>query len=223
MSAATAPPPPAQFQVELPAGGIMHLQSPEEVDLWDKSSQRYIEDYHLTKTNDLVLLGAILQQQVILFRAQRSLNGMEPEVDNAGVPTGRYKVVKPDSDDVQKHTKSMNTATGEIRGIEKALGIDKVTRESGGQVSVSNYLMTLKRAAHARGIHISHRFKRYEEFANQLRTMLRMFHNLDAEDRHYHDLTEEKILAWAQRELAEIEELDKKFAHEEGKLYAGKL
>lgn len=219
-----APPPPApQFQVNLPAGGIMHLQSPEEVDLWERSALRYVEDYHLTKTNDLVLLGAILQQQVILFRSQRKLNGMEPEVDASGVPTGRYKVVQPDSDEVQGLTRILNTATGEIRAIEKSLGIDKVTRESGGQVSVSNYLQTLKKAAHERGIHISNRFKAYEKFANELRTMLRMFHNLDAEDRAYHNLTEEKILQWAQDELAKLEELDKKFAHEKGKLYSGKL
>lgn len=222
--APTAPPPPVpQFQVSLPAGGIMYLQSPEEVDLWEKSADRYIEDYHLTKTNDLVLLGAILQQQVILFRAQRKMNGMEPEVDAAGVPTGRYKMVQPESDEVQGLTKILNTATGEIRSIEKALGIDKVTRESGGQVSVSNYLKTLKKAAHERGIHISKRFLAYEEFANQFRTMLRMYRNLDAEDRAYHNLTEDGLLKWASDELAKLEEIDKKFAHEKGKLYAGKL
>lgn len=222
-TATPLPPSVAQFEVQLPAGGIMYLQSPEEVDLWTRSADRYIEDYHLTKTNDLVLLGAILQQQVILFRAQRKLNGMEPEVDAAGVPTGRYKVVQPDSDEVQGLTRILNTATGEIRSIEKALGIDKVTRESGGQVSVSNYLRTLKKAAHERGIHISKRFIAYEKFCNELRTMLRMFHNLDAEDRAYHNLTEEKILLWAKDELAKLEEVDKKFANEKGKLYAGRL
>lgn len=224
MSAATPPPPPAppQHEVQLPAGGLMYLQTPEEVDLWTKSADRYIEDYHLTKTNDLVLLGAILQQQVILFRAQRKLNGMEPEVDAANVPTGRYKVVQPDSDEVAGLTRVLNTATKEIRDIEKALGIDKVTRESGGQVSVSNYLTTLKRAAHARGIHVSRRFLAYEAFANELRTMLRMMTNLDAEDRAYHNLTEEKLLQWCRDQLAALEEKDKEFAHE-FKLYAGRL
>ncbi len=231
MSSASAAPPPVPapaaptvaFEVELPAGGIMHMQSPEEVDLWTKSHERYIEDYNLNKTNDLVLLGAILQQQVTLFRAQRRLNGMAPEVDAAGVPTGRYKVTPVESDEVAGLTKILNTATGEIRGIEKALGIDKVTREQGGAVTVSNYLRTLKAAAHDRAIHISKRTLAYEAFANELRTKLRMFHNLDAEDRAYHDLTEQKILAWAQDQLSELEEVDKKFALEKGKLYAGRL
>lgn len=225
---AVAPPPPpspptVNFEVELPAGGLMYLQSPEEVDLWKKSAERYVEDYQLTKTNDLVLLGAILQQQVILFRAQRKLNGMDPEVDANGVPTGRYKLVENDGDEVQKQSRILNTATKEIRDIEKALGIDKVTREQGGAVTVASYIRTLKKAAHERGVHVSERFIKYEAFANQLRTMLRMFHNLDAEDRAYHNLTEAGILAWASDELAKLEQADKDFAHHFGKLYAGKL
>lgn len=217
------PPPPPNFEVELPAGGSMPLQTAEEVDLWRNSAARYIEDYHLTKTNDLVLLGAILTQQLILFRAQRRLNGMQPQVDASGVPTGQYVMVDLDSDEVAKYTRMLNTATDQIKSNEKALGIDKVTREQGGTVSVESYLRTLKKAAHERGIHISNRFIAYEKFANELRTMLRMFHNLDAEDRAYHDLTEEKILKWCSDTLAALEDADKKFAHEKGKMYVGKL
>lgn len=224
MSAMAPPPPPKDnFEVELPAGGVMFLQSPEEVDLWQNSAERYVEDYQLNKTNDLILLGAILQQQIILFRAQRKLNGMDPEVDANNVPTGRYKLVQIESDEVQGQTKILNTATSEIRAIEKALGIDKVTREQGGAVTVGSYIRTLKKAAHERGIHISERLVKYDAFVNQLRTMLRMFHNLDAEDRAYHNLTETGILSWASDELAKLEQADKDFAHHFGKLYAGKL
>ncbi len=217
-----APPPPV-FNVELPAGGAMHLQSAEEVDLWKKSAERYVEDYQLNKTNDLVLLGAILQQQVILFRAQRKLNGMQPQVDAAGVPTGHYTMVEIESDEIAGLTRIMNTATKEIRDIEKALGIDKVTREQGGAVTIASYLRTLKKAAHDRGIHISKRLIAYEKFVNELRTSLRMLKNLDAEDRAYHNLTSETLLDWAEAQLKELEELDKRFAREVGKIYAGKL
>lgn len=223
MSTVPPPPPGAKFDVELPGGGNMHLQSAEEVDLWQLSAARYIEDYHLVKTNDLVLLGAILQQQITMFRAQRALNGMQPQLDAQGVPTGHYIVVELDADNMAKYQRMLNEASTQIKAHEKHLGIDKVTREQGGTVSVESYLRTLKKAAHERGIHISKRFLRHEKFANELRTMLRMFRNLDAEDRAYHDLTEEKILTWCSDQLAEIEELDKTFAHEKGKLYVGKL
>lgn len=211
------------FEVEMPAGGVMHLQSAEEVDLWTKSHERYVEDYQLVKTNDLVLLGGILQNQVLMFRAQRKLNAMEPETDSAGVPTGRYVMIELDADGAAKHTKQLNTAADQIRTIEQALGIDKKSREAGGQMTVSGYLKTLKDAAHQRGIHITQRTLAYERFVADFRTRLRMLRNLDAEDRAYHDITPEKLLEWCHVQLAHLEEIDKKFDREKGKLFVGKL
>jgi hypothetical protein len=214
---------PDNFEVELPAGGKMYLQSADEVELWAKSMERYMEDYHLANVNDLHMLGAILQQQVLAFRATRALNGMTPELDNNQVPTGRYATQALDADDMGKYTKILNTATGEIRALEKQLGIDKASREADGAVSTQAYLRTLKRAAHARGIHITKRLVAYEGFINDLRWRLRVLENADAEDKAYHDITPEKVLDWAREELAGLEQVDKDFAHEFGKLYIGKL
>lgn len=211
------------FSVDLPTGGPMYLQSAEEVELWNGSKLRYIEDYHLTKMNDLVLLGVLLQQQLIVFRAQRKLNGMEPELDNANVPTGRYVQVEVDDGDYQGALNQLNKASAEIQKTEKALGIDKVTREAGGAMSVSNYLRTLKSAVHDRGIHLSKRVIAYEGFVQELRSRLRMLKNLDAEDRAYHNITPDAILEWADDELQALEKIDKDHAREWGKLYAGKL
>jgi hypothetical protein len=212
-----------QFEVELPAGGRLHLQSDEEVELWENSKDRYIEDYQLAKLNDLVLLGAILQQQIIMFRAQQAMNGMEPEVDGNGLLTGRYTLKKLDTDEVAAATTMMTKASGEVTRIEKVLGIDKVGRESGSAHTLSNYLKTLKDAAHLRGIHVSKRVIAYDEFCNGLRWRLRLMRNGDAEDRAYHDLTPEKVLDWCFNELKTLEQVDKDHAEEFGKLYAGKL
>lgn len=209
--------------VELPAGGQLMVQTPEEVDLWETSRTRYVDDYHFTKQNDLVLLGAVLQQQLILFRAQRQINGMEPELDASDVPTGRYKLIPPDNEQVSAAIKQLGQASDQIRAIEKALGIDKVSRESGGQHTVDNYLRTLKRAAHERGIHISKRILAYEGFVKGLSWRIRVLRNADVEDRAYHDLTPEKIVEWIAAELAKLEEADKKFAADIGKIFVGKL
>lgn len=211
------------FEVELPAGGKMYLQSAEEVDLWDKTKERYVEDYHLTNINDLHLLGAILQQQVLLFRSQRLMNGMEPELDANKVPTGRYIQHELDTDEMATAQKMMNTATGQITSLEKTLGLTKEQREAGGVVSVPNYLRTLKRAAHERGIHISRRIIAYEEFVQELSWRLRVLANADVEDRAYHDITPEKTCDWAREKIKELEDVDKRYARERGALYTGKL
>jgi hypothetical protein len=158
-----------------------------------------------------------------MFRAQRKLNGLEPEIDNAGVPTGKYRQIDLDADETDKWLKTLTAASDQVQKIEKALGIDKVTREAGGSMSVENYLKTIKRAAHERGIHIVKRTLAYEHFVNDFRWRLRVYFNADAEDRAYHDLTPDKLMAWCKEQLDELEEVDKKFAREKGKLYAGQL
>lgn len=224
---ATATPPPTipqtTFEVDLPAGGKLYVQSVEEVELWEKSRDRYLEDYHLSKQNDLVLLGALLQQQVLLFRAQRAINGMVPELDSQRRPTGHYIMKDVEPDEIASLMKALTGASDQIQKIEKTLGIDKVSRESGGQFTVADYIKTLKRAARMRAIHVSRRSLAYEELAGQLRWRVRLLRNGDAEDRGYHDLTPDKIIDWLEAQLKELEGVDQKFAKEFGKLFVGKL
>lgn len=215
--------PITHFTVDLPGGGSLYLQSPEEVDLWERALARYQEDYVLVKHNDLVTLGTLLQQQIILFRCQTAINGMAPELDSHDVPTGRYKRVEMTGSDLAGYQKAMTDASKEMRALEKQLGIDKATRESGGAHTVDNYITTLKRAAHERGIHIAKRTLAYEEFVNELRWRVRMLFHSDAEDRRYHNISPKSVLTWAYEELQKLEQIDKDFAHEKGRLYLGKL
>lgn len=204
-SRTTAPPqdpPKGQYEVDLPAGGRLKLKNAEEVQAWEQSAKRYIEDYGLTKANDLMLLGAVLSQGIAMFRAQQDL------ADDKKAMVAQGIIIK---------------ASGEIRELEKALGIDKKSREAGGQHTVTDYITRLKRAAHAKGVHLSERLKRYEAFNMELRWKLRLLRNGDDEDRRHHGITPENILTWAEGELSKLEEADKRWAHEEGKVFAGRL
>lgn len=214
---------PQNFEVDLPAGGKLYVQSVEEVELWETSRDKYIEDYHLTKQNDLVLLGALLQQQVLLFRAQRAINGMVPQLDQQKRPTGAYIMKDVEPDEIAMHMKALTGASDQIQKIEKTLGIDKVSRESGGQFTIADYVSTLKKAGRMRAIHLSRRLIAYEEVINQARWRIRLLRNGDAEDRAYHDLTPEKIIDWLEGECKELEQVDKKFAQEYGKVFVGRL
>lgn len=212
---------PVSFDVELPSGGRLHLQTEEEVDLWEESSRRYIEDYGLSQQNDLILLGAILTQQLAMFRAQARMNGMEAEFDADGLPTGRYKKTALKASDMTAAQTIIIKAATEIRELEKALGIDKKTREQGGQQTVAGYVGTLKEAAREYGLHISKRVKAYEQLCMDARWKLRVLRNGDAEDRQYEGISEASILNWLEEELAKLEEIDKQYANERGRLYLG--
>lgn len=213
----------ATHDVELPAGGKLHLQTVEEKDMWDRTASRYRSDYALTKTNDLVLLGAILTQNLQMFRAQQAINGMEAQLDANGVPTGQYVRKEVKAADATKYQNIVLKAAGEIRELEKALGIDKKTRDAGGGDSIAGYLGSLKIAGRQYGVHITKRTKAFEELAMELRWRIRVLHHGDDEDRAHHGITEKSIIDFAEKRLAELEEIDKNFAKEKGKLFAGKL
>lgn len=211
------------FRVDLPQGGELILKSQDEVDMWDRTSKAYVTEYRLTKTNDLILLSAILSQNLAMFRAQHRLNGMVPEKDAAGVPTGRYKEEAVDAKTLSASQGAISKASEEIRNLEKALGVDKKTRESGGAYNVADYLTNLKQASHAMGIHISERFKFYEDAMMEARWKIRLLRNGDPEDRQHHNVSEEKIIDWLEGKLAEAEEVDREYAADKGKIFLGKL
>lgn len=211
------------LEIELPSGGRLQLQSEEEVELWKQTFKRYQLAYSLQKPNDLILLGSILTQQLILFRAQQRLNGMEAVLDASGIPTGKVRRIELKASETTSLQKQIRDASGEIRDLEKALGIDKKTREAGGQHTVASYVEELKRAAHQYGIHVSKRVKLYEKFVMELRWRLRLLENGDAEDRAYHGISEDKIIAWCREQLESLEDADKKFASDKGRLWVGRL
>lgn len=192
----------SQFRVDLPAGGSLELNDPDEVSLWNESGKRFVADYGITKANDLVLLGALLTQGIHMYRAQRDMS------DPKKASSAQNVIIK---------------AAGEIRELEKALGIDKKTREAGGQHTVGDYVKTLKQAAHERGVHISKRTQAYESFAMELRWRVRLLRNGDSEDRHYHAISERTIVEYVEAELAKLEEVDKQFAREKGRVFVGRL
>jgi SHS2 domain-containing protein len=213
----------SNFEVELPAGGKLHLQTIDEVELFETSRDRYLGDYKITNQSDKLAVGNLLLLQVEAFRAAQRLNGMEPELDPNGVPTGRYMKVTIKAQDRTAALGVLMKTRESIADTEKALGIDKKTRDQGGQYDVSTYIQGAKSAAREFGVHLSKRYVAYVTFVMELRTQLRMLRQLDAEDLMEMKLTPETLLEWCWQELSKLEEADKKFAHEKGKLIVGRV
>lgn len=192
----------SSFLVDLPAGGQLTLNDSDEVAMWNTAAERYIEDYGLTKANDLTLLGAVLSCGIEMFRAQRDLSDAKKATSAAG-----------------RITKMVDT----IREIEKQLGIDKKTREAGGKHTVEDYLTRLKHAANMKGVQIAERVKAYEQVMMEARWKIRLLRNGDAEDRQYHGISEKAIVDWLEGELGRIEDADKDWAKTKGRVFVGKL
>lgn len=193
---------PTSFEVNLPGGGSLNLNTSDEVVMWNETRDRYIKDFKVQKQNDLMQLGSILSLALMQYRAQREL--ADPKKAAGAVAM------------IEK------CAEG-IRKGEKALGIDRATREKGGTHNVHDYLTNLKKAAYMKGVHLSDRVKAYEAMAMDVRWKIRLLRNGDAEDKAYHGISETSIVAGLEKELARLEELDKVWARERGAIWVGKL
>lgn len=210
------------FVVELPGGGAhIPLQSAEEVDRWATLEAAYRDQYDLRKINDLTNLGTLLVQQVNLYRAQLGLSGRVPKTDEEGLPTGDYEQRVLRTPEVRNFQEQITNASKEIREIERAMGIDKKSRDQAGDESLKSWLVQMKARAHRYGLHVSKRVHAYEEFVMELRWRLRLNEIGDAEDRHYEDCSDEGVIRWAREQLAELEQADRTFAQEEGALVLG--
>lgn len=190
------------FFVELPNGGRIELQDQDEVDMWNKTLESYVEDYGLIRVNDLVHVGTLLMHNVSLYRAQRDLS---------------------DTEKADKARGTMIKVGTEIREVEKTLGIDKKSREAGSQHDAGDYIARLKRAGHEKGVRILERVKRYEGLVADATWRVNLLLNGDDEDRGYHDLTPDKFVEWLDREIKALEEEEKAWARTKGAVFAGKL
>lgn len=210
------------FEVDMPAGGKMHLRDEEEVDFWTTLIERYRRDYRLSKVNDLTQLGTLVLQHLSMYRAQREMSGIAwvtPEGE-IGPKLVSVEISMTRMGDLQG---TIQRCSREIREIEKSMGIDAKTRQQQGSQTIPDYLGRLKRFGREMGIHISKRTQAYELFVGELRWRVRLEQNGDLEDKAYHDCTPEQILSWCRGELEKLAEIDRRFAHERGKLVVGKL
>lgn len=212
-----------EFVVDVPGGGTIHLQSEDEVDRWNTLSASYRRDYKLTKINDLANLGIILQQHLAIYRAQVGLSGMAQGFDEEGLPTGVWTKVELTAADRKRFNDEIGSASKDIRDTEKGMGIDAKSRSQSGDETVRDYVGRLKNFGFEYGVHVSERVIAFENFVNELRWRVRLEKNGDAEDKAYEECGAEQICEWARDELNRLEEVDKEFAKDKGKLALGKF
>jgi hypothetical protein len=210
------------YRVELPGGGGgITLQSAEELDRWQTLEHAYRDQYDLRKINDLTNLTTLLVQHINLYRAQQALSGRIPETDETDMPTGAYVLRTLTANEIKVYQDQINTASKEVREIEKTMRIDRGSRDSQGDESMRSWLLAMKARAHKYGLHVSARTKAYEELAMELRWRCRLNEVGDAEDKGYEDCSAEGIVKWARERLAELERKDQEFAKEQGALVLG--
>ena len=208
-------------EAALPGGGSIALTNPREKVFFDEKRKMYSKEYPLTKPNDLSRLGQLLTLELVAHRMTQRMMGQVMLFDSAGAPTGRFEAVA--EEEITSITDRLPKIQKEIRDLEKALRTDKQAREGEGTHDIRSYFETLKRAAFDYEVHLSDRYKAYDEVVNELRWKIRILRNADQEDRDYHHISEESIIKYIEDELLRLELLDIEFAADKQSLWVGKL
>jgi len=208
------------YTSKLPGGGSVTFSNPNELDFFEKTKKRYVNEYAFTKPNDLTRLSQLLMAELAAYRMNQRMAGSIPVYDRSGNITG-FNTIEPQ--EISELAKALPSIQKEIRDLESALKIDKKTRDGSGAHEVRHYLESLKKVALKYGVHLSDRYVAYDEFVSELRWRLRVFNNTDEDDRAYHNVkTAEDIIKWSEGQLLKLEDVDKQFAKNKQALWMSK-
>lgn len=199
-----------QYPVTLPGGGTIILGTPAEEDYLKEQISRLQAEYGFTKPNDLSRLSQLAVSELEAWRLMQRMSGRIPRYDGNGRLCGYTEIEFSERSEIPDMLTKLQK---EIRYLETALKIDRKTREGDGDGDIREYMGGLKAAAIHYGVHLSERYKAYDNFVNEMRWRLRVLENPDKDDRKYHQLEKPgDLVKWAKDELDKLHEVDKEFA-----------
>jgi ATP-dependent helicase YprA (DUF1998 family) len=191
------------FPIKLPSGAEFHVATEDEVKYLSERIQRYLTENVFTNVSDHQDLDKMVIFELFIHRWSQWLS---QSCDYYGDPI-----------DSRQLAVQINNASGELRLVKKALGIDKVSRDrTRGEDSTVQYLANLRERAKAFGIVRNNQAAKAIELFQQLNALIGFHDRCDEEERQEFHATEKDIMQWI-REVAipEFEELDKAFRKEQ--------
>jgi len=210
------------YTVDQPDGGQVHLQTPSEVSYYEKLRDQYQGEYEVEAPNDLARLSQLLTLELTIYRKQQRMLGAVVYYDDQGNMAGWEEVSSAEQAQIAD---SLPKLQAEVRNLEKALKLDRSTREGTGEGEIRRYMETLKGAANDYKIHLSERYTKFDEFVSELRWRLRVLRLPEEmeDDKKYHNISQETVIEFCEQQLRELEELDKEFAKNKQSLWVGQI
>jgi len=112
-----------------PAGGVFVVLTTDEQEYFENLCDRYTRDYAFQNVSDLADLERVIQNEVLSQRFNRFLG---TGFDYWGDPVS-----------TKEFTDAVKGLSLELRGLKKALGIDRISRKHDSSESVSDYVTKL--------------------------------------------------------------------------------
>lgn len=194
MTSLAAPPDPnsnpygvQMYPVVTPSGGSVNLMTQEESDWYMDRRDQYVDQNKFTNQSDLNDLDRVIFMEVMINRWSTWITqGFD------------YFMTRVDESKIQQQIAEYSK---ELRQVKKALGLDKVSRDSSKVESVGDYINQLLQRAKEFGYHRNHQYETAVTLIYQLKTMVETYERCDDEEREDLDLSMESIFEWIKENM----------------------
>ncbi len=185
-------------KVEGASGAEYYVLSVDEAAWFDKSMERYMDDYRFDNIADLQDLDRLLGLELLSYRYTAWLT--------RGVG---YNGELFDEKAVKDHKQKVDQ---EIRLVKKSMGMDRKGRVESEQQSTADYLKGLLRRAEEFGIHRDNQIAKAMDILNETKKLIGLHNRCDEEERKHLGVELEDIFTWLQDvAIPEYDKIDAQF------------
>lgn len=185
------------YEVESPSGSTFALMNQDEVDYFQRVSEKYYSDNAFSNITDMQDVDRVVSMELLVYRWSAWVLSEEDYNGHPINPT--------------EYRKQISEYSTEIRQTKKMLGIDRKSREGEGQ-TVADYIENLRKRAQEFGIKRNEEAAKAIELFHELKAFVELHLNCDEEERKEEKCNQEDIIQWIiEVAIPEFNEIDEKF------------
>lgn len=184
--------------VMLTSGSKFYVHD-SEVSYFNDRVKKYQSDNHFTNISDLQDLDRLIVAELLVWRW--------------GMWVSQKRDYWGEAVDENSLQKAIKEHSAELRMLKKSLGIDKETRDKlRGEGSFEEYMSQLRFRAKEFGYKRDFEHAKTIELMQQLKSIVLLYANCDADERREQHCTAEDIIDWInEKAIPEFDEIDIEF------------
>ena len=201
------------IEATLPSGAVIFVGSGKDKETLEYHSERIMSQHKFSNPFDLKNVDQIVQNGALAEKYNAQIRAL-----SSGSSDGSY------SGDISSLQKRLVELTDSTLRIEKSLGIDRATRESGRGEDLSTWVGKLLDRAEAFGVKRNKEAVEAVEWVNEVISKAQLWNQTNDDERQVMRANAEEILMYI-LEVVEpaFTEIDKKFREEEQKYWIGDM
>lgn len=168
-----------------PSGSTFEVLNDIEADFWNRSRDRYLEQFKFENITDLLDLDRVLTGELLSFRLSYWILH-EGDYDSRAIDDTEMGALQRKRIETEKET----------RLLKEKMGLNRGRRQDSDQQAVWEYLNNLRSRAKEFGVHRDMQIAKSMDLLHELFTQVGIYNRGDEEERTHLKCNAEDILKW---------------------------